>query len=52
MKIRTVHSDGAADTVSIRLAKPHKGQLKVPPEGIIEATDETSSDSKLPEDVR
>ena len=52
MKIWTIHSDEAADTVSISLAKPYKGQLKVPLEGIIEATDLASSDSKFSEDVR
>jgi hypothetical protein len=52
IKIRSVLYDEAADTVSITLAKPYKGQVKVSLAGIIEATDGASSDIAFSADVR
>jgi hypothetical protein len=39
LKIQTVLYDEADDTVSISLAKPYRGQVKVSLDGIIDATD-------------
>ncbi len=52
VKIKTVLYAEATDTVSISLAKPYKGEVKVSLDGMIDATDGASSESAFTEVVR
>jgi Calx-beta domain len=52
VKLGTVSYDEGADTVSISLAKPYKGQVRVSVDGILEALDGVAGSSAFSDVVR